>query len=311
MKKHPMIPFVITLCAIIFWGANFNVSKLLLSVLSPFNLVTIRFVCSFLCMIPIILLMETRQNIIDNVKENKWIYILLSLVGIIGYNSLLFEGIQNTSAINAALIMATNPPVTMLFASFMLKEKISASQLMGALISLFSVGVVITRGSWEELIHLRFSLGDLVVMMANVCWALYNVLSKKYLKSNSSLITTTSTMFISAVVLMLLGGKTQYQTLHLLIHQSLNIYFALLHMIILGTVCAYLCWNYGISQLGSAKTAIFFNLIPVVTTVIAFFIGQPIELIQIVGGLSVIFGVLLSTNMITIPLRRKSEPSYS
>lgn len=304
-----MIPFLITLCAVIFWGANFNISKLLLNSLSPFNLVTIRFLCSFLCMIPIILLMETRQNIINNLKQNKWVYILLSLVGIIGYNGCLFEGIQNTSAINAALIMATNPPVTMFFASFMLNEKINTSQLIGAFISLLSVGVVITHGSWEAFVHLHFSLGDLIVMMANVCWALYNVLSKKCLKSNSSLITTTSTMFISATVLMLLGRETPLQVFQLLIHQPLNIYFALLHMIILGTVCAYLCWNYGISQLGSGKTAIFFNLIPVITTIIAFFAGQPIELIQIAGGLSVIFGVLLSTNTIKIPFPRKPRAS--
>lgn len=310
MKKHVFTPFLLTLFAVIFWGANFNVSKLLLDSFSPFNLVTIRFACSFLCILPIVFLSETRQNVIDNLHQNKWVYLLLSLIGIIGYNGLLFEGVQKTSAINAALIMASNPPVTLFFAALLHNEKLNISQVVGALISLISVGVVITHGSWNEFIHLRFSLGDLLVMMANVCWALYNVLSKKYLQSNSPLITTASTMFISTVILMMMGGGTQIQAFQFLLHQTVVVYSALVYMIIFGTVCAYLCWNYGISKLGAGKTAIFFNLIPVVTTGIAFVMGQPIFLIQIIGGISVIFGVLLSTNTIQLPLIHRTKPTY-
>lgn len=285
----------------IFWGANFNVGKILVGYFSPLNLATIRFLCSFILIIPIVCLIENRSSIRQIIKSNFWIYIVLSIVGIVGYNGLFFEGLKYTTPINAALIMATNPPLTMLLARLFLKETMNINQKIGAFISLIGVGIVITHGSWLELLHLQLSMGDMIVMLANLCWALYGVLARRYLKQSTPLITTASTMFIGSVILMFITG---YDTniSQALLHQTFNVYAALIYMIVFGTVFAYLFWNYGISQLGAGKTAIFFNLIPVVTTIIAIFLGQTITSIQIIGGVGVIFGVLLSTNTLKLPL---------
>jgi drug/metabolite transporter (DMT)-like permease len=301
-----MMPFLLTLCAAIFWGANFNAGKLLVGYFDPLHLVAIRFSCSLLCILPIILLTKARTIFVSTFKQNFWIYGLLSLVGIIGYNGFVFEGVKYTSSVNAALIMATNPPLTMLFAAFVLQEKMNGSQKLGAMISLLSVVIIITQGSLQALLQLQFSFGDLIVMLANICWALYNVLSKRYLKDSIPLITTTSTMLISTIFLLIIGGSGQMEAFHNLFEQTSTVYYSLIYMVTLGTVTAYLFWNYGISQLGAGKTAVFFNLIPIVTTTISFFQGETISMIQIVGGLSVIFGVLLSTKVISFRQKRTS-----
>ncbi len=294
-----MMPFLLTLCAVIFWGANFNAGKLLVNYFDPLHLVTIRFLCSLLCILPIILCTKARTIFIPTFKQNFWVYALLSLVGIIGYNGFVFEGVKYTSSVNAALIMATNPPLTMFFAAFLLQEKMNGSQKLGAIISLLSVAIVVMQGSLEVLLQLKFSFGDLIVMLANICWALYNVLSKRYLRDSMPLITTTSTMLISTILLLIVGGTGQMEAFHHLFKQTSTVYYPLFYMVVLGTVAAYLFWNYGISRLGAAKAAIFFNLIPIVTTTISFFQGQTVSMIQIIGGLSVIFGVLLSTKVIS------------
>ncbi len=301
-----MMPLLLTLCAAIFWGANFNAGKLLVGYFEPLHLVAIRFLCSFLCILPIILFTKARTSVISTFKQNFWVYGLLSLIGIIGYNGFVFEGVKYTSPVNAALIMATNPPLTMFFAAFALQEKMNNSQKLGAMISLLSVVIIITQGSLQALLQLQFSFGDLVVMLANVCWALYNVLSKRYLKNSLPLITTASTMLLSTIFLWIIGGSSQVEALHRLFEQPSSVYYALVYMVILGTVTAYLFWNYGISQLGAGKAAVFFNLIPVVTTIISFVHGETISMIQIVGGLSVIFGVLLSTKMISFRQKQTS-----
>jgi drug/metabolite transporter (DMT)-like permease len=305
-KIHTMMPLLLTLCAAIFWGANFNAGKLLVGYFEPLHLVAIRFLCSFLCILPIILFTKARTSVISTFKQNFWVYGLLSLIGIIGYNGFVFEGVKYTSPVNAALIMATNPPLTMFFAAFALQEKMNNSQKLGAMISLLSVVIIITQGSLQALLQLQFSFGDLVVMLANVCWALYNVLSKRYLKNSLPLITTASTMLLSTIFLWIIGGSSQVEALHRLFEQPSSVYYALVYMVILGTVTAYLFWNYGISQLGAGKAAVFFNLIPVVTTIISFVHGETISMIQIVGGLSVIFGVLLSTKMISFRQKQTS-----
>lgn len=301
-----MMPFLLTLCAAIFWGANFNAGKLLVGYFDPLHLVAIRFLCSLLCIFPIVLFTKARTIFIPTFKQNFWIYSLLSFIGIIGYNGFVFEGVKYTSSVNAALIMATNPPLTMFFAAFVLQEKMNNSQKLGAMISLLSVVIVITQGSLQALLQLQFSFGDLVVMLANICWALYNVLSKRYLKDSIPLITTTSTMLISTIFLLIIGGSGQMKAFHNLFEQTSTVYYPLIYMVTLGTVTAYLFWNYGLSRLGAGKTAIFFNLIPIVTTTISFFQGETISMIQIIGGLSVIFGVLLSTKAISFRQKQTS-----
>ncbi len=296
---HTMMPFLLTLCAVIFWGANFNAGKVLVNYFDPLHLVAIRFLCSLLCILPVILFTKARTLFIPGFKQNFWVYALLSLIGIIGYNGFVFEGVKYTSSVNAALIMATNPPLTMFFAAFLLQEKMNRSQKLGAMISLLSVAIVITQGSIQALLQLQFSFGDLIVMLANICWAFYNVLSKRYLKDSIPLITTTSTMLISTILLLILGGAKQMQAFHNLFEQTSTVYFPLIYMVVLGTVAAYLFWNYGISRLGAVKTAVFFNLVPIVTIIISFFQGQTVSWIQIIGVLSVIFGVLLSTKAIS------------
>jgi drug/metabolite transporter (DMT)-like permease len=297
-KKFPLL--LVTLSAI-FWGANFNVGKILVGAISPLDLATIRFVCSCILIIPIILLIENRADLKQMIKRNFWIYSVLSLIGIVGYNGLFFQGLKYTTPINAALIMATNPPLTLLLAAIFLKESMNFNQKIGALMSLIGVGVVIAHGSLGELLHLQLALGDLMIMMANICWALYGVLARRYLKQSSPLMTTASTMFIGSIILLLMTG---YDTniSQILLSQTPHIYRALLYMIVFGTVLAYLFWNYGISQLGAGNTAIFFNLIPVVTTVIAIFLGEIITPVQLVGGMGVIFGVLLSTHVLRFPI---------
>ena len=305
---HTMMPFLLTLCAAIFWGANFNAGKVLVNYFDPLHLVAIRFLCSLLCILPVILFTKARTIFIPTFKQNFLVYALLSLIGIIGYNGFVFEGVKYTSSVNAALIMATNPPLTMFFATFLLQEKMNGAQKLGAMISLLSVAIVITQGSIQALLQLQFSFGDLIVMLANICWAFYNVLSKRYLKDSMPLITTTSTMLISTIFLLIIGGAGQMEAFHNLFEQTSTVYFPLIYMVVLGTVAAYLFWNYGISRLGAGKTAIFFNLIPIVTTVISFFQGQTISMIQIIGGLSVIFGVLLSTKAISF---RKKQIAFA
>jgi len=95
-----------------------------------------------------------------------------------------------------------------------------------------------------------------------------------------------------------------------LLHQTFNVNAALIYMIVFGTVLAYLFWNYGISQLGAGKTAIFFNLIPVTTTIIAIFFGQTITSVQIIGGIGIIAGVLLTTNILQLPLHSSKVANF-
>ncbi|MDP3561229.1 MAG: EamA family transporter [Legionellaceae bacterium] len=297
---------LVTLTAI-FWGTNFIVSKSILEHLSPIIAAALRFSLAAVLLLPIILYSESLNKIKEAIKQNLSVYLFLGIVGVAGFNGLFFLGIKYTTPINGALIMGTNPLVTLLLSVIFLKEPIYKNQRIGVLFSLMGVLVVITNGTLQQLLHLHIAFGDWIIMGSNLCWAVYGVVGKRYLKSSKPLVTTTVTMIIGALTLILLALPEL--NMAQLWDQSKQICGGLMYVVIFGTVLAYLFWNYGLTHLGASNTAVFFNLVPLVTVSHALILGQSISSVQIWGGLAVIFGVLVSTNIIKVPYLKENGRS--
>jgi drug/metabolite transporter (DMT)-like permease len=297
-KKNTL--FLVTLSTF-FWGANFDVGKYVVEYMHPLIAAVLRFVIAALVLTVLVLYKET--HIAQTIKTNWKIFIVLGLLGGAGFNGLFFYGIKYTSPVNGALIMATNPIVTVILASYLLREPILLNHRIGMFFSLLGVVLVITHGSLDMLLHLNIALGDLIIMGANICWGFYGVLNRRYLNNSKPLVTTAATMVIGTVFLILFALMGNH-SMHELTNISTTLLIAVLFMSLFGTVLAFLFWNYGIANLGVVQTSIFFNLVPVFTVLVSVGLGQPVSLLQIIGGLIVIFGVLISAKVIKMPQLR-------
>jgi drug/metabolite transporter (DMT)-like permease len=295
----------ITLVALtaLFWGASFNVGKYIVEYLPPLTAASIRFTLASVLILAIMFWKE--KNILANIKNNWLAYIIIGVVGVAGFNGLFFLGLKYTSAVNGALIMATNPLVTMLLAAVLLKEPISKSQRAGILLSLVGVLIVIAQGSMLVLLNMKMSLGDGIIFAANVCWAMYGVLGRKLVKDSSPLISTAMTMCTGTIALIFLSGASLFSVDAATLNWG--VYGGLIYLAVFCSVLAYLFWNCGIANLGATTTSTFFNLVPVFTVLISLCLGQPVSTIQLVGGALVILGVLISTNMVGVMFPRKTR----
>lgn len=285
-----------------FWGSNFNAGASVVADASPYVVATERFVFATIIII-IFMLLKDRTSIIA--LQKNWIaFIALGLLGITGFNLAFFIGLKTTSAINGSLIMATSPITTALLAAMIDKHKISLIQTVGMLISLFGVVIVVSNGSIMNLISLNFSSGDLIIMLGNLAWATYTVGSRKYISNSTPLQTTTYTMLFGTIGILLF---TVYNNNLLISLNNITIknHLILVYMAVCGTVLAYLFWNFGIKEIGAANTAVFFNLVPVFTMILALFTGSVPNLLQISGALIVICGVILATGSYKTMLSKK------
>lgn len=271
-----------------FWGANFVAGKLAIGVLSPMSVIAWRFIIAGLLMI--VILWTKERPTWQVVRQNFWMYVLLGIVGIFGMNGLLFIGLNHTSAVNASLIMATNPIVTLILSAIFLRERIRARQGIGMLVSLVGVIFVLTGGSLYKLGSI--SLGDLLVLGGNVCWALYGVLGRRYVKDSTPLGTSAITMVMGALCLLPFANAHHVVASGGIVTQA---WLAIVFMAVCGSVLSYLWWNRGIAHIGANRTSIFFNLVPVATMGIASFTGESIIAAQLMGAVLVIIGVVLTT----------------
>ncbi|ETI66752.1 DMT family transporter [Neobacillus vireti] len=294
--------FVMLLGFAIVTGATFNLAKYAVDYFSAASAAGWRFGIAAIVMLFILLLQRKLKWGV--IRKYAAIYALLGVIGIFGFNALFFFGMKLTSPLNGALIMATNPLVTTILSYFMLKTPITKRQTAGIIFALIGVILVLTHGSWEVIRTLSISKGDMLILLGNVCWALYGVLGRKYLKTSSSMETTTYTMIVGAACLVLLSlfsPSTQP-----LADVTISAWEAILFMALFTSVLGYLCWNRAMEMIGAAKTSIFFNLVPVVTMILSIITGTQVSIVQVLGTTMVILGVLTSSGFLKYQLIMKS-----
>ncbi|NYV66624.1 EamA family transporter [Bacillus sp. Gen3] len=289
----------------IFTGATFNLAKYTVVYFSPSSAAAWRFGLAAAVMLIFLIFTEGIKK--SQIQKNAVSYIVLGLIGIFGFNSLFFVGLKYTSPVNGALIMGLNPLLTTIFARIILKDHITKKQVFGICFAFIGVLLVITQGSIETITTLSISIGDVIIFAGNICWALYGVLGRKFVKNGTPLSTTTFTMIIGAVSLIVVSLFTSNPVT--IPNIPIGAWGAIAFMALFTSVLGYLWWNQGMKEIGASKTSLFFNLVPVVTMIISFAIGTPIKVFQILGALLVILGVLTSSGVISLPKPIKKRRS--
>ncbi len=280
--------YLLVTTAAFFWGANFVLAGAVLADLPPLWAAALRFVLGAALMLAI----AVRQGVDlwGLAKRHAGAYLLLGVVGIAAFNLLFFHALKTTSADSGALIMATNPLLTTLLAAVLLGERPSARHLAALPLALAGVAVVISQGDVQRLAHLQVAEGDVLMLMANVTWALFNVFSRRYMPPGSAVGNTALMMTAGAGVLLAAaladGGSFALP--------GLRAGVALAVMAVGGTVLAYLFWGMGIQRLGAARTALFLNLVPVFAMLVGGMLGTPPTAVQIAGGLLVLGSVAMA-----------------
>jgi drug/metabolite transporter (DMT)-like permease len=282
--------YVTVILATLFWGGNFNAAKVVVRSLPPFTSAAVRFAIATAVVVAIYL--ATEKVDVDALRRHFAWYVALGLLGVFGFNVLFFFGMKYTSPINGALIVATNPLMTVLLSSFLLHERLRPRQRAGLLLSALGVVLVITGGSWTVIRTMSISIGDLFVLMACACWALYGVLMRRYLRDSSPLATTTATIVCGAIA-MVPFAVMEPRALPLR-DLAFSVWLALLYLAIPGAVLAYLFWNRAVATFGPPRASIFYNMLPVFTMLISAVTGDRIVAAQVIGGAIVIAGCVLS-----------------
>jgi drug/metabolite transporter (DMT)-like permease len=275
--------YLMATMAAIFWGANFNLARPVIAEMGPYVAGASRYVLAAAVMV---LIAQMRK---EAIPAQHWkAYLTLGVVGVFGFNLFFFLGMETSSAINGALIMALNPLLTAVLGYVILRDKPSKQQLLAFPIGIAGVAIVVLGAGAQ----LKIAVGDIYILIASLNWALYNVLVKKMMpKQVGGIANTAGIMTVGAMALSIAAIMHGDHVVVPTIHAGA----ALLTMSLGGGVLAYLFWNASISNLGPSKAAIFMNLVPVTTMVIAAFEHVPPNHAQLLGAMLVISAVTFSS----------------
>lgn len=279
--------------AAIFWGTNFEATRIVLPVLPPFTAAAIRYVIAAGA---ILLWLWARQGIAWPVlRRNLLAFAVLGTIGVAGFSGALFLGMQTSSPVTAALIMGTSPLTTNLLDALLLRRLPARLAMLGMAISL--LGVALTVGAFSGA---RFAPGDILILAGSLAWALYTIGCRRWVRGATPLETTAWTMLAGTLGLILAAFATE-APLAATVHATVTAWAAILWMALPGSLLGFLFWQVGIARRGPGATAVMFNLVPIAALVVAAALGRMPDAAQIAGVALAIFGILLASDRLLRP----------
>ena len=278
----------------IFWSGAFITGKIAVGEFPPFALTFFRFFFALPFIFAILYLREP-GNLIP--RGRQWLpLIFLGFIGTFCYHSLFFTSLKYTTAMNSSLIGAMNPMVTTLLAAMFFSERLTPWRVFGIFLSFSGVFLFITNGDMQLVSQFRFNKGDIVMLIAVCCFAIYSLLSRRYMKqySLSPLMVTAYTFLICVVIsipFFLWENPSTY-----LFSATASGWLSILYMSVFASVLGYLIQMVAIQRIGAPRTAIYINLVPIFTIIQSVIIlGESITLFKLIGAAIVIIGVYLAT----------------
>ena len=289
-KKY--LAYSLLVLASLFWSGNFIVGKFAtLFEIPPLTLNAFRWVAVWIILVPF-----TYKEIYKNYSYIKKNFLVISLMGIITistFNSVVYFALNYTQVVNAVLVLAVIPAVTIVLSSLMKIEKTNFFQIFGLILSIFGVGSIISNGDIERIASLSFNKGDLWMLVCVFTWALYSTLLKKYKFkfSQFSLIQ----LMVSVGVLFLIPQYFYEQSIGLDVNFNKAFFLILFYVVVFPAIAAYYCWQKGIEIIGPNRSTMFIQLMPLFSAVMAIIIfKEKFELYHFVGAAFIVSGIYLS-----------------
>lgn len=276
--------------AAVFWSGAFIAGKFSVEEFPVFSLTFYRFLFASIVIFGILIIKEKNWRVN---KHDFLMFLLLGVVGMVGYHIFFFLALKYTSPVNASLIGSTNPIITTILSVIFLKESIKLKNIGAVLLSFLGVSLIISNGNIDVFKEFKVNIGDLLMIVAVICWAAYAIIAKKVLSKHSPLKTTSYSFLTCTLVLipMVIIEKPWVYVPN----TSLKGWLSVLYMSIFASVGGYLIHQISIKKIGPSKSSLYINLVPVFSMILAYFIlGESISLLKVVAAGLIIFSVILN-----------------
>lgn len=268
------------------WGAMYVVVKVVVEVVPPLELVWIRYVIAVITLATIGICMKQSWSI----AKRDWLMIFL--VGLIGNTiSIVTQemGTMLSTAQMGAIITSTTPAFMVLFARFILKEKITFKKCFSIVLATIGVGIIVGNGQ----IDVSQQLGGFYLLVAALTWALMSVLVKKIPQQYSQIVITTYTSMVAVCLLTpVVVPRLKYLDVSSVLQPTIS--GGLIYLGIVSTAGGFLLWNKGLQLMNASSGGLFFFFQPIVGTFLGWLLlDETIELSFWLGIILIFSGVFL------------------
>lgn len=281
------MPVLFPLLAVLIWSANTVVSKAAAPLFDPAAISFYRWLIALLVLSPFCLRACWRQR--QAIRPHTGRFAVLALLGMVLYQCLAYYAAHSTSATNMGVICALIPLLGLLLNGLVFRQPVSRANLLGVALSLAGVLYLLGQGHPLNLLAAGMNQGDGLMLLGSTAYALYGILLRRWappfgLWQNLYVQVLLAVLLLSPLALTASSLAIPAQGIGLVLFAG-----------IASSVLAAYFWMRGIAQLGSERTAIFMNLLPLLTALLASAtLGETIHAYHWLGGGLILLGVSLA-----------------
>ena len=289
-KSSDLTAFGALTFAAVAWGGSIVAQKWALGSLSVVEVSLLRGLGALALLIPLWWWQEGRTT--RFAARDLAVLAALSL-GVLGNHLLTLFGLRYVEAAVGGVIIGAAPAITALLSSLLIRDLPFRAVVLGCTVSFAGVALVSSASQSSEA-GTNPWLGGTLVVLAQVCWALYSIGGRRIMERFSPLTVNWTTLFFSLlpqVPLLWTDQKAMVAGLESVVPSA---WLAVVFLIVFPTALGQQAWLYGVKGVGPSRAGIFINLIPVSALLLSVIIlGETLDAMKIAGILLILAGVWL------------------
>ena len=290
----------------VIWGSTYLMNKIAVHELPPFMLASVRFSVAGILIFVLCKLMGIPLNITKKQLLNSMIAGFLFLA--FG-NGFVVWALKYVDSGFAALEIAAQPLVILLLMRILEGKKIQTMSVVGVIIGILGIYLLVSQN--QVISQENSVLGMVMIFFCMVSWAYGSLFVAKADLPKNYFVNTGFQMFTAGIMLMV-GSLLIGETWTLPTAWSSPVQYAMLFLIILGSIVAFTAFNYLLKVVSPEKVATSTYVNPIIALLLGwFFLDEQITTQSTIAAIVLLTGVYFINTRKKLVLFSRFSSRYS
>jgi len=264
------------------------IAKVVVKDIEPMTLTMLRSALAAVVLLAVIGLKGRRFSF---AREDRRTIITLAILAIPVNQFLFLTAMRYTTPANASLIYAATPVLVLILSAWRGEEVLTRGKLAGVILAFAGILLVVFEHGVD--LSSPYTFGNILLVIAVVAWTFYTVAGRPMIVKYGAFTTSAATMILGTLFYLPIGiypaAVFPYSTV------TLTDLGGLIYLGLGTSVFAYYLWYYALARIEASRVAVFANLQPVMTTVLAaVLLSFQITPLFVIGGLITLTGVVIT-----------------
>jgi drug/metabolite transporter (DMT)-like permease len=286
LGRESMAVDIALLAVVLMWASTFTLFKVAWRHVDPVAFTAVRFAAMVIFSLAVLGLAGKRTRLR---RQDIGLVAASGVTGYFAYQMSFVLGLDRTSALASAILVATHPIFSVVFMWLAGMERPSRMEVAGVVIGF--AGVAVFLRAWDA--FAGASVGDLLSLVAAAAFGAYGVINRRLVHRYPSRELMAYSLLAGGSLVALTGipammgqdwGAVTWQA-----------WLILVYAIVGPVYLAYALWNWAIARQGIPRTVVYGFLVPVVAGALAVLVlGETVRPEQVAGALLVVGGLMVT-----------------